>query len=755
MSRPPNPLASFRSYSYYHVLALCESSQAADDLAKETKIDKWLHPTSPNSNLGTDDTFGLLGSYAVKYVNEQNKTGRYCILINGATDATFTIVRAKWIAATAAEVTIMDQATSIAMEGELDISEPKGVVFLDVLVACCLGLGVDAAQAVFVLKTFFVGQLDDFPNANGTSPDQSYITDIEPLRFIATDITGTFAVEGGSYHMGFVALAHGAPRLPQYGKAASGFNFSAGESLSEAFKNLSTVVNSNYAELFDCVEATVKEPEIKQLLTRVTYQFELGEPYEKGGTPNNEYKVTDTPQQCKDKEGCDTQSKLNIPANMSIEDAIHLIMKRCPKVIDEAANGVGDEGKQIHFEYKIYSGISSVRGPAVGNTPGQLKYTIVYRVERFMRPKDVSLFELAANVGNKDLTSLTDDEKKKLTGDQQTLLKNLISFDYVYTGQNIDILEFEMKMNLGMAYMQIATINNTLKEQAQAVPTATTHVPLYERDKVIRLGQPTQIPVFFGTQIRLPSTRNAQKPSTKTEAEYTLSKHASMEVQDVTMKIYGNPRLVNTINRASSPHNIGKPAPDQNPETRQADFQDWSRFPAFAKINIKMPRNNDDISLFRGESVTDPVSAGGRDFTRDFWFTGFYYVVGIEHVFDGGEFTQTLSMIGIPQDKALKAVNKGGQNPTEDKIQTNIYKCYDSRVNPCGENFEGPKTTAGQSIARNKECPPQQQQKSEKLCTDLAQVPPGTDLELEARIKKETEQGLKELGLAQVPPGTE
>jgi hypothetical protein len=350
-----------------------------------------------------------------------------------------------------------------------------------------------------------------------------------------------------------------------------------------------------------------------------------------------------------------------------------------------------------------------------------------------MRPRDVSLFEVVGTVEAKDLTTLTDAQVAALSPLQQKLRDNLIAFDYIYTGKNIDILEFEMKMNMGLAYLQIATTNNTLKEQAQAVPTAVKHISAIDVDGGVgtRFGGPTQIPVYFGTQIRAPSARNTQILSKKAEAAYSLNKHASLEVQDVTMRIYGNPYLVSTINWASSPHNIGKQVPRQpdTAATRKANFFDWSKFPSFAKVNIKVPRNNDDISLFKGESTTSPEARGGYDFTRDFWFTGFYYVVTIEHMFDGGEFTQELSLIGIPESKAVKAVNRQGRsgvNETDATLQKTVLECYDSRVNPCAANQTGlqAQPTAGERVARNKECPPGQQAKptAPKVCTEVAPV---------------------------------
>jgi hypothetical protein len=413
----------------------------------------------------------------------------------------------------------------------------------------------------------------------------------------------------------------------------------------------------------------------------VEYEFNLDEVY---NTPK--YAVTDGPLSTKDAPPCTAPSKLTVPANTSIEDALHIIMRNCPQVTAEMSDGVkDDEGKIIHYEYKILSAVESTPGDG-----GQIRYKVKYLIQRFQRPKDASLFELAASVSQlnlpvgaqNDLTLVPPEQVNKLSPAQQKLRNNLISFDYLYTGKNVDILEFEMKMNLGLAYLQIATINNTLKDQNQIVPTSRIHIPQYDLDKVVRFGAPAQIPVFFGSQIRTPAMRNKQNSSQHAEAGYSLTKHSSIEVQDVTMRIHGNPRLLSTCNRTTSPANLGIPPTEQNnnPVTDEANFRDWSTFPSFAKVNIKMPRNNDDISLFRGEAVQDPDAIGGADFTRDFWFTGFYYVIEIEHSFDSGEFTQQLSMIGIPQNDTFKTINKQGKSAEQFQLQQNTLDCYDSAL---------------------------------------------------------------------------
>ena len=198
MSTPANRLASYRSYSYYHILAICYCTHTASALSVSTSPNKWKHATT-----------GTLGPYSPQPVSSTD-AGNYCVLINGATDAAFTISTVNWSSTTAGGATPGDRYTSVALEGSIDISEPKGIVFLDQIVKCCVALGVDFSNSTFVLKTFFTG----FGFEPGVGDFVDTLTDIAPLMFTVTDVTGSFTESGGIYHMEAVSSVDGTARLP-------------------------------------------------------------------------------------------------------------------------------------------------------------------------------------------------------------------------------------------------------------------------------------------------------------------------------------------------------------------------------------------------------------------------------------------------------------------------------------------------------------------------------------------------------------
>lgn len=681
MSTPSNRLSQFRTYSYYHVLAMCDCSATADALAQSQTMDVWEHATPQTMAADERPQSKNLGRYAPKRVEG---SGKYIILINGSTDAAYVITDAKWSTATAAAAVPGDRSTSIAVEGSLKVSEPKGIAFLDQVVQCSIALGVDAAQVVFVLKTVFVGHAFD----SQTGDFQDTITDIPPINFIAYDVTGSFTEMGGSYDIQFVAAAHGAARLPQYGKAVNAMSLTADSSLETTLRRLQDNINTNYEKYFNCVysqiESTNGGPEKEAMLKslrKVKYVIEVGDDYaDKNGQVK--YTVTNQPQQFKNTSGCGDRAQVTFPASTSIEGAISTIMLMCPQVQSDMS--VGDTSTGVKYEYKVHTALKST--PVDGADENTLEYTVYYRVERFMVPKTLSYVPAFQTLGK-------DSAELKNNPDFDRIKRNIIEFDYMYTGKNIDILEFDMKVNMGMAYLQTATLANTFKSQLERGSNRQMQASAQDmNNQSVRFGGAiVQTPVFFGSQIKMPNLTNQQNASTAIQSAYTLSKHASLEVAEAAMTITGSERLLGTTNITTSPEHVVNGAKRDVSATNTpsaADFADWSYFPAYVKVNIKMPRDNDDFALFTGQSSTgDPNDPGATDYARDFWFDGYYYVYGIEHIFESGEFKQNLQMIGIPQKSAFDATKNNSSREVD--ITQNVSSCFDNQIG-CGPSTPAP-----------------------------------------------------------------
>ena len=252
MSQPPNILSTYRSHSYYHVLALCDRSATAEALTKLEDDDAW---TRQNDN----GEFGKWTPQTIEKLNmDDGQDGYYSILIHGGEDADMGITSYKLTAYTAASATATDKSTSIATEGELVIVEPKGVVLFDLMVLLMNKMKANSASMCFVIKTFFVGHGYD-EQRGGEYSDT--ITTVAPSMLLLADAQASYSESGSVYTMQVIALSNGASRLPQFSRAADGASIHLDKALSsrvtvkEALTTLFDVIRRNYDRYYDCVIA--------------------------------------------------------------------------------------------------------------------------------------------------------------------------------------------------------------------------------------------------------------------------------------------------------------------------------------------------------------------------------------------------------------------------------------------------------------------------------------------------------------------
>jgi hypothetical protein len=83
-------------------------------------------------------------------------------------------------------------------------------------------------------------------------------------------------------------------------------------------------------------------------------------------------------------------------------------------------------------------------------------------------------------------------------------------------------------------------------------------------------------------------------------------------------------------------------------------LKNWNQIPAIAKVNIRMPLNSDTLSSENSPELTN------------FWYDGYYYIFSIKHMFDGGEFTQKLDMLSMPQNTIFDPLAEAPVNDTGD-----------------------------------------------------------------------------------------
>ena len=717
-----NRLSDLRSYSYFFSLVLCRNSAIAETLAQQQNLASWQHPTSAKQAQFFDTP---LGEYAPRALDGGNTSNDYCVLIFGATDAVFSITDVTWMSVTASEAVPGDQNTSIAVEGSFKVSEPRGILFVDKIVDCCTALGVDAATVSWMLKPFFVGYGTDT-----STPQQdvaTMIADVRPLMFIPYDVTGVYTEAGGTYEVQFVGLANGATRLPQYSRAADGVALSVGPSLRDSMQQLQNYINQRYKAYADCFLGKLnllddgfanKDGDY----IPVEYIILLDPVY-----CNNRYLVSDRPQQYTDKPNCD-KGKVYVKQTIggSIESAIRGIMQLSPQVLEEMAGTKDGKGNVIKYEYKVQTALRSLND----------RVQVVYTIKQFVSPKGGLIEQIIG--GNS--------ENERVFSD--TVINNhLVLFDYMYTGLNTDILEFDLKLNLGLAYLQTATSANSFKSVLEASPSKSTHINPNAEINRLRPGYSLKTPLFFGAQAQRKGN-NTLYPGENIGANYTMAKHASLEVAEATIRIRGNTAFLNTASELSSPESTFKfldafvrdkngntnvcsatpgPTGEQDTINRGMSMGD---FPLLAKINIKMPANQDDLQAFQDKT----------NYATNFWFQGYYYIYGINHEFSNGEFTQTLNMIALPDPGTFDYLSNKRKSAVAFTKQT--MDCYDGSI-PCQQpkpSKDGaPDTRTGDdSLTAALQCTQNEQQRNSKTDCGTTTTPPPTPAPEPARVVPQT-----------------
>jgi len=635
MSLPHNILGKFRSYAYHHILLVCNNTATADAIAETTDVTAYQHPRDPKLRYQ-------------KRVLSGNNEHQYITLIDGTTDARFYITDATWENIIAMEDYVGDgnipQSTSMSLEGELSLMEPLGANFLNVLTDCCDFLETDPVGLVFLLKTIFIGHRDD-----GTIES---IPTIKPLLFMNYDITAIFDSSGAKYTMSFVGLTNGLAKMPQVQQAVSGFNYTidSEKTLKETFEDVSKQINESYLGFKAKAQAdfaktlyikskdgingaiqsgTAVANSIAAFDDRyrdVKYSIiadEYDKPEYTAGTNTNDRQ-----------ESSIDDAVLNFGTSVGVETIIKKILATSQGVIDDAK--VGEDGKR--YVYKIVSGLVSTAESFV------IEYHIK-KYEMIMMP-----FEAAFN----------GEEYKPADG-------QFIEFDYIFTGNNVDVKEFDIKMEMGMAFFQIAsttettptqkTVQDGIKSEAYA---GTGNNQVASKNRVKR----TKTPLFLGTKLTEPMARNTRNPVDSATFQALINRQAALENIEAKMTIYGNPQLLNEMQ--VQPNDLANPE-IEDPIKDETVNPKWMNVPSLVKVNIKMPVDTNDLNT---------------EYT-DFWYTGYYTLFAVKHIFSGGVFTQELDMLSMPVADELddKTDDKSKTEPTKPtKEQIAAAQAADNKI---------------------------------------------------------------------------
>lgn len=656
MSIPANPLAQYNTYSYHHIFLACETTEVAEALSKSKNfLDFMRNPEEVNT---VDEPFGKYVARTLRGVK-----GKYIIIINGMTDAEFVIRKANWFSATAEKASVEDSFETLSIEGEMIVDEPRGVKFMNVMATVADRMETDPNGLIFMMKTVFFGH-----KSSTLSEDGGYdpITNVRPIMMLLYDITGQFTVTGGTYVVKWAGLNHGASKQQHIMRAIDRVKINIStpregcesDTLWGALCRLEDEVNRIYTDHYTSIKEETEKAGVQFNGKRVVYRILAEEPYatlvknsngqvdRTKSEGNSAYVVTDFKPQNTDTGNPEESGIVDFGTSVSVESAILKLAHRCPLVKEDLTSDKSSSGGKVKYVPKVSSTIVSTTD----------EYAIVYKLHRAVESRN--------DIVQKVLQRTTDE-----TGNLSKLIqKNLLTLDYFFTGRNTDILNFDLKMEMGLAFYQTLVTTDNLPNNITAAEGKSVEQKRAEANGVARALTPNNsvrknTPIFLSTKINPKLLRNTQQPDRTATFQFLLNQHAALENLEASITIHGNPGLLNSMNKPPS-EILNRATPletrandgSRDEEVNFDAFPYWETTPALLKVNIRMPSDEQDI-----------------DYSQKFWYEGFYYVFGISNDFDDGQFTQTLEVISLPRSNPTQDTQKK-VSETEQKQQAQNVK---------------------------------------------------------------------------------
>jgi hypothetical protein len=585
MSLPPNPLAKYRSYSYHHVLIIADSVETAN---------------SATNNVNLAGLGGITSSDSVNAVTASNG-GRFVVVSNGLRDVRYVIEKLDFETLNTSSGTKgSEQNTQMTTGGSLTIKEPKGVKFMQDLATVYGVIGKDKASMVWSIKTIFVGHSDN----PGVGIPTDAITYVKPFTFTVTDFIVDFTEAGGVYTMELVGLANGTAKLPALNNIAETIKMDVGAEkieLPDVLSKFFSLVQQKYDTHID-EQSKIIEEEGNEVI-KVKYEFVLDEHYKKF---SGSYLVKDLQQQATTIGTDDAGPILDFTKHVTIENALKTILSSC-SAIKKDALGETDDGNRYIF--KIRSVVKS--------TPTEHKVVYVIRRYRLLMDKSGIDIEKGRDV-------------------QQSILdSNTLVLDYIFSGKNIDIIDFSMRLEMGLSFFNTLISGNNIVTQKQGQDSSTTITDQKAAGQSTdtshissRQGQPKKQVAYAPALPKSQNQRNSKNPKDTTEFQTLLDRHAATEMIGSKIKIWGNPNILNSVNRLPSEYI------DKNSNVvANKTFSNWEETPCLMKINVFMPDESNDHTVTK---------------ISPFWYTGLYQIFSIASTFENGEFTQELELNSLP-----------------------------------------------------------------------------------------------------------
>ncbi len=706
---PENILNEFSSYQVQmNILAtydfdiastLCNDYVILEQIKNDQDLPKYEQKVNTDSHLHKVMEQIRDNVFIDKFVNENKSLatllrrsphptlgGKVMWLIDTSEDADFLFDSVEFTTYCAPNPKNSNGSPSIGLqlEGEMQITEVATAKFMEVFSALRPTNTTTFKALTLVLAPTVYG----FTSQDSQTP---HVVPLNPVAFLVTNVTSNFTDQGGKYTISMVGITNGFANLSSQSTVNQSVKLKLSKRmpLREAVEAYQNALNDRFQKYrveqkldssFVDVEYRIKlDPNAEQIPSEVAVDF-TDVPYsdDRYLIDNiNGYATT-----------LNTSDAILSFKNGSIIDGIQEILKHSTGIIEDS---VPKEIKTIKVdkipsnistrdvsETEIYDFIQTARNqkeksaekwedlyePSTGffisskptviskmsteNNKLILEFTIV---KTYVTSSNDPT---GANVDGNDFAkkiveSLTTGEDKT-TIFKNPIFKNLLYYDYLFTGQNVDVLDYTMNITQGTVFVHSVKWEQALNLGNGGISVAPTnktgeYIPSLDTNDAAVIGSAGHTisnNYSPGPKQMEGSTKfihTVANPEITASYYDKLNRYSVTETINQEITVTGNPILWGSfVDSASGTTKTSEKRP----------IARWDVYPPLMYINIKYPT---DPNYFRGTDVSTGYTNTTNETFTPFWYRGLHRIFAIKTIVNGNQFQHIITTFPLVTTK--------------------------------------------------------------------------------------------------------
>lgn len=512
-----------------------------------------------------------------------------------------------------------------------DVVEPYGTTFIDILIKAAKSLGYkNHLKCVYNLKVEFKGVDDE----GQPSDDIPYTTRFIPIHINAVDME----IDAGStYYTIQSTPATNLGLSDLHGKTKETITVT-GKTVGEVIENffqkwseaLKTLQNQGKAKILDEYKL-----DIEQSTTILNSSLGYGE-YSSGDGVVQVSNLQGFPFLSKEKESVNNTRQFSVPAGTKVQTFVEVVVKDSLYYRNQFDDSMNPKDKNGYIN--TLRTFTQLEIGSLDNQSGRPQYIFKY----ILREQKISASYFS-----------------KTPRDLVTNVNPVRTYNYIFTGENQDVLDFRLSYNFGY-YYPISYSKPTGKDLQTGGGKGILQTEEDNQDTVNKASKGSiavSSEAINETDTSFLPGQNAKNDQAMTLIEQIIEDPAA-DLIAVDMEILGDPGFIeqkSVTNRKMTDSFV-----EDSPGIDLQGAVTPDEYECYVNVNFKVPTDlNDESGLF------DKINSKDTAF-----FRGIYKVYHCEHRFDSGVYSTLLTMVRMryqnQDDKSeSENTNTNGTTPVQ------------------------------------------------------------------------------------------